>query len=363
MDYLFGEYVSKAGLATLPSYRYHGVDNCLTTKLLNGFWERTVALVPRSVAPNVLTLAGGLCTFAALALVAACTPSRAALLAAAALLFAYETLDAIDGKQARRTKTSTPLGELFDHGVDALVFACMGPIVACAAGAPALPAVALSALVLPGFYLSHWEHYYKGEMVFGLVGPCEMQACVVAVLLAVAAAGAPVYEWRPRALFYGLLVFTVAFCFVSSAQYVVSTVRHLRKHKRSVGAAVLNLAPIATLLALAELRVFFEPEVVQTSARWAHFLANGLVFAYITQRLMVQRLFREPIVRFFPIFIPYGLCALNGFFRVLPVVHVAWAMVAIAAAQETLFAVSFVRQMSHHLGIHPFKVAPRVAEN
>lgn len=35
-------------------------------------------------------------------------------------LFAYQSLDAIDGKQARRTGTSGPLGELFDHGCDAL---------------------------------------------------------------------------------------------------------------------------------------------------------------------------------------------------------------------------------------------------
>lgn len=35
------------------------------------------------------------------------------------LLFASHTLDGIDGKQARRTGTSSPLGELFDHGCDA----------------------------------------------------------------------------------------------------------------------------------------------------------------------------------------------------------------------------------------------------
>lgn len=32
----------------------------------------------------------------------------------------YLNLDAIDGKQARRTGTSSPLGELFDHGCDAV---------------------------------------------------------------------------------------------------------------------------------------------------------------------------------------------------------------------------------------------------
>lgn len=35
-------------------------------------------------------------------------------------LFAYQSLDAIDGKQARRTKSATPLGELFDHGCDSV---------------------------------------------------------------------------------------------------------------------------------------------------------------------------------------------------------------------------------------------------
>jgi len=35
-------------------------------------------------------------------------------------LFLYQTLDALDGKHARRTGNSSPLGELFDHGCDAV---------------------------------------------------------------------------------------------------------------------------------------------------------------------------------------------------------------------------------------------------
>ncbi|KAG8771220.1 hypothetical protein FRC15_003564, partial [Serendipita sp. 397] len=31
-------------------------------------------------------------------------------------LFLYQSLDAIDGKQARRTGMAGPLGEMFDHG-------------------------------------------------------------------------------------------------------------------------------------------------------------------------------------------------------------------------------------------------------
>lgn len=36
----------------------------------------------------------------------------------AVCIFIYLNLDAIDGKQARRTKSSSPLGQLFDHGCD-----------------------------------------------------------------------------------------------------------------------------------------------------------------------------------------------------------------------------------------------------
>ena len=35
-------------------------------------------------------------------------------------LFIYQSLDAIDGKHARRTGTSNALGELFDHGCDSV---------------------------------------------------------------------------------------------------------------------------------------------------------------------------------------------------------------------------------------------------
>ena len=33
--------------------------------------------------------------------------------------FLYNTLDNIDGKQARRTGSGSPMGMLFDHGIDA----------------------------------------------------------------------------------------------------------------------------------------------------------------------------------------------------------------------------------------------------
>ena len=51
------------------------------------------------------------------------------------VLFIYQSLDAIDGKQARRTGTNNPLGEFFDHGCDAVSNLLLIP---CSGGAIAL---------------------------------------------------------------------------------------------------------------------------------------------------------------------------------------------------------------------------------
>ena len=78
------------------------------------------------MAPNLITMAGLIVNIlTSLVLVLHC-PSATEIapwwttFSCALGLFIYQTLDAIDGKQARRTKTSSPLGELFDHGCDSV---------------------------------------------------------------------------------------------------------------------------------------------------------------------------------------------------------------------------------------------------
>lgn len=77
---------------------------------------------PQWMAPNMVTLLGSMCVISSyLITLYHCNQLIGALpswvnVYIALALFAYQTLDAIDGKQARRTKQSSPLGQLFDHG-------------------------------------------------------------------------------------------------------------------------------------------------------------------------------------------------------------------------------------------------------
>ena len=123
---LTGQFIDKNGIQCLKDYKYKGSDYTILDKAFQGWWEFFVSLIPLSVAPNVLTLLALVFTASAIALELSYDTTMTAKLPvhvhfyAVFCLFWYQTLDAVDGKQARRTKTSSPLGQLFDHGCDGI---------------------------------------------------------------------------------------------------------------------------------------------------------------------------------------------------------------------------------------------------
>lgn len=78
--------------------------------------------------------------------------------------------DGIDGKQARRTGSSGPLGELFDHGLDsytaALIPVMMFSVFGCDEVLTIGPLRMFYILwnILINFHLSHWEKYNTGVL-------------------------------------------------------------------------------------------------------------------------------------------------------------------------------------------------------
>ena len=120
-------FIEPENIENLHKYKYSGVDKSLLAKyVLQPYWNWLVTLFPTSIAPNMITLIGFLCIVANFLTMLYFTTDMSQPLpnwcyfSFALGLFVYQSLDAIDGKQARRTGTSSPLGELFDHGCDAL---------------------------------------------------------------------------------------------------------------------------------------------------------------------------------------------------------------------------------------------------
>ena len=81
----------------------------------------------------------------------------------------YQSLDAIDGKQARRTKSASPLGELVDHGCDSvsMVIMVLAITVAMELGHESAWMFFLPFMATFMFYCAHWQAYVTGTIRFG----------------------------------------------------------------------------------------------------------------------------------------------------------------------------------------------------
>eukprot|EP00941_MAST-03F_sp_MAST-3F-sp1_P005784 g5784.t1 len=113
----------------LLGYQYVAPNLSLGEKLfLEKWWNYFALWIPRWMAPNVVTTIGAVFIFC-LALSAynfspdldGSAPWWAYCFVYPICIFVYNTMDGSDGKHARNTRSGSPLGELFDHGVDALV--------------------------------------------------------------------------------------------------------------------------------------------------------------------------------------------------------------------------------------------------
>ncbi|NXF48138.1 CHPT1 Cholinephosphotransferase, partial [Oceanites oceanicus] len=167
--------LSPAQLKRLEQHRYSAAGRSLLEPWLQPYWAWLVERVPLGLAPNAITLGGLLLNcLTALPLIAICpsateqAPFWAYILGALGL-FIYQSLDAIDGKQARRTNSTSPLGELFDHGCDSIstVFVVLGSCIAIRLGTNPDWLFFCCFVGLFMFYSAHWQTYVSGILRFG----------------------------------------------------------------------------------------------------------------------------------------------------------------------------------------------------
>lgn len=120
-------FLSHGEKENVRNWSYKSIDNSISTEMLTNYWEVCLALVPENVAPNVLTLAGLICLFQSCILTMSLYESRPILTGFLniLLIFSYQCLDAIDGKQARKTRSGSPVGELFNHICNSVGLLCI----------------------------------------------------------------------------------------------------------------------------------------------------------------------------------------------------------------------------------------------
>lgn len=172
--------LTQEALKNIAASQYKGTPHTLFEKLCNFlYWEPIAQVLPLWLAPNLITLLGTLCMlftwFLTFALNNSTLTAELPLclwLLATIAIHTYDTLDNLDGKQARRTGNSSALGQLFDHGFDSTI----NTNATCLLLVQALRVtqVTYSVSMLLGmeaiFMFAAWEEHYMGVCRTSLAG-------------------------------------------------------------------------------------------------------------------------------------------------------------------------------------------------
>ncbi|XP_078667414.1 cholinephosphotransferase 1-like isoform X4 [Branchiostoma floridae x Branchiostoma belcheri] len=183
--------MSEAQLKGLDEHKYSAAGTSAVEPVMQVYWRWLVEKVPLWVAPNLITLVGLIINVVTSLLLMYYSPTAReqapawVYMSCAVGLFLYQSLDAIDGKQARRTGSSTPLGELFDHGCDSISTVFVGVATCCAmtmGDSPDLMFITFFNAVFV-FYCAHWQTYVSGTLKFGYFDVTETQFGVIMLFL------------------------------------------------------------------------------------------------------------------------------------------------------------------------------------
>ncbi|XP_057662569.1 cholinephosphotransferase 1 isoform X1 [Diorhabda carinulata] len=226
--------LSEVQLKKLGEHEYSCQSHSLLDKILQPYWSWLVLKVPIWLAPNLITIVG-LCIniFTSLLLTwyspdAKIEAPRWACALCALGLFIYQSLDAIDGKQARRTNSSNPLGELFDHGCDSIstVFVALSACTAVQLGYYPGWMFFQCFCAMTLFYCAHWQTYVSGTLRFGKIDVTEAQCTIIVILMISAVFGPNVWSTKIFSdsfeMWYAIPISTISVGTVTMYHHVIT---------------------------------------------------------------------------------------------------------------------------------------------
>ncbi|KAM7344519.1 choline/ethanolaminephosphotransferase 1 bbc isoform 4-T4 [Cochliomyia hominivorax] len=181
--------LSPQQLKKLSEHKYSCTSSSLMDPWLQPWWNWLVSKTPLWLAPNLITIVGLIVNIVTTLILVAYSPEgtspppRWTCLLCAFGLFVYQSLDSIDGKQARRTNTSSPLGELFDHGCDSIstVFVALSACISCQLGHYPNWLFFQCFCAISLFYCAHWQTYVSGTLRFGKIDVTEAQFTIMGI--------------------------------------------------------------------------------------------------------------------------------------------------------------------------------------
>ncbi|XP_062562005.1 cholinephosphotransferase 1 isoform X6 [Armigeres subalbatus] len=330
-----------AQLKKLGEHKYSCTNVSLLDPILQPWWCWLVGKVPLWLAPNLITIVGLIINIVTTLILIYFSPNgreeppRWASALCALGLFIYQSLDAIDGKQARRTNSSTPLGELFDHGCDSIstVFVALSACISVQLGFYPRWMFFQCFCAMTLFYCAHWQTYVSGTLRFGKIDVTEAQCTIIGIHLISAIFGPSI--WMTKIPVIGGTWNVYAVCAFFSLGYLQVFITFCRTfHEGGVGkngstvAGTSVLSPIIPFLFVVVPAFVISqksPDHIYENYPALYIMAFGMITAKVTNRLVVAHMTKSEME-----YLDWGLIGplclfLNQYFNsFLPEYYVLW---------------------------------------
>ncbi|KAK2741886.1 hypothetical protein FQN57_005445 [Myotisia sp. PD_48] len=285
-------------------------------------------------------------------------------------------MDNVDGKQARRTGTSSPLGELFDHGIDSLncTLASLLEVAAMGQGATKIGAFTTLIPCLPMFF-STWETYHTHTLYLGYFnGPTEGLIIATSIIIAAGYYGPEIYS-RPLADAFGnketfgtttfldlwVIVILVSFSIAHFPACVYNVIRTRQKKGLPVLPVFLEWTPIVVSSVSAVSWVYSPYSSILRDNHLVLFaIAMSFVFGRMTTKIILAHLTKQPFPYWTVLITPLiGGAILTNLPRIgLPAVSAGielwylWAYLVFAFVGYAHWALFVIDRITTFLGIN-----------
>ncbi|XP_074077171.1 cholinephosphotransferase 1 [Macrotis lagotis] len=375
--------LSPAQLRRLEEHRYSAAGTSLLEPLLQPFWRWLVTLVPLWVAPNAITVAGLLVNLLSTLLLVCYCPTateQAPLwmyITCGLAIFIYQSLDAIDGKQARRTNCCSPLGELIDHGCDSIstVFVSLGASIAVGLGSHPNWLFFCCFIGMFLFYCAHWETYVSGVLRFRKVDVTEVQLAIVVIFFITSIGGSAMWDYSLPVIGIKLKVFPFlgiavgAFFSCSNSFHTILNGGVGKNGSTIAGTSVLSPGIHIGLIILLAIMICKKSSTQLFEKHpCLYIIMFGCVYAKVTQKLVVAHMTKSRLTLQDPAYIGPGLLFLDQYFNnFIDEYTVLWAAMFISSLDLLRYSTAVILQIANHFQLHIFRIphlpAPEQVQN
>ncbi|XP_064600331.1 choline/ethanolaminephosphotransferase 1-like [Liolophura sinensis] len=372
--------LSTAQLKRLNEHKYSAEGVSILEPLMQKFWRWLVEQIPTTWAPNTITSVGLIINVVTTLILVLYSPDakqeppRWAYFLCGLGLFVYQSLDAIDGKQARRTGTSSPLGELFDHGCDSLstVFVILGTCIALQLGTnPGLLFFeCFSAVTL--FYIAHWQTYVSGTLRFGKLDVTEGQFSIIAIYWACCFISPSFWSLPVPVLGFPLKMFVVYFGVFGAILQLHSnfSVIFMQGGSGKNGSTVAGtstifpLFPVAAVIILAVVIYKKSPIGLFEQHPCLYVLSFGMVSAKVTNRLVVAHMTKSEMDLWDSVFIGPAMLFLNQYFNSFVNEHIVLWLCCIYCTYDLIhYSARVCKEICDFLKINCFTIPSKQPDN